>query len=801
MAKPESRGAALANRVFGIDVNERYATLPSDLDTRAIHTVHPADIYFEHEPTVAEFFKELAPSRAGAISYARSLFPSAQWIPRYNLRWLTGDIVAGITIGLVVVPQAMAYAALAQLPPAYGLYTSFTGVVSYFIFGTSKDIVIGATAVGSLLVGEVIHHVNSLYPNEYTNPEIAHCLSMLSGAVLLIFGLLRLGWIIEFIPYIPISAFVTSASITIMSTQIPTALGIPGINSREPPYKVIINTLKGLPNTQLDAAIGLSCIALLFAIQITCNKMEVRQPLKKKTWSFLSSLRMTFVMLLYILISYLVHRADSTNRRFQIVGTIEPGFQAANVPRPDMRLMTTVLPQLPAVVIILIIEHIAIAKAMGRMFNYTVIPSQEIVAGGIANLFSPFVGGYVCTGSFGASAVLSKAGARTPLAGVFSAFILILALYALTAVFFYIPKAALAGLIIHAVSNLIAPPKNLYKYWQLSPLELLIWIICVVLAMFESLEIAIYVGVGLSLAVMLVRLARTPGRFMGEVRTKRAVDDAYDSDTLDSETRDADGERSVFVPLDRKDASNPGIAVKSPYPGVFIYRFSENYSYMNQACHVEQLMAYIMDHTTRTSEEEYERPSDRLWNDPGPKPTKLDDHLPHLRALVLDFSAVNNLDITSVQGLVDLRNTLDRYCSPDTCEWHFANVQNRWARRALASASFGFPTAKNARGLSSWVPSYTIASILPVEDCREVVDAPMRLDEERRIQSSTTLGSHSGNNVLCTSQKDDTDSRHGEASHMATLYGVDRPFFHIDLLEAVDSAVRTARNKDRRIPV
>lgn len=178
--------------------------------------------------------------------------------------------------------------------------------------------------MGSLLVGEVIHHVNSTYPGQYTNPEIAHCLSMLAGAVLLLFGLLRLGWIIEFIPYIPISAFVTAASITIMSTQIPTVLGIPGINTREAPYRVIVNTLKGLPNVQLDAAIGLTCIFMLFAIQTFCTRMEGRQPQRKAVWSFVSSLRMTFAMLLYILVSFLVNRGKE-NHKFRIVGVIEPG--------------------------------------------------------------------------------------------------------------------------------------------------------------------------------------------------------------------------------------------------------------------------------------------------------------------------------------------------------------------------------------------------------------------------------------------------------------------------------------------
>jgi sodium-independent sulfate anion transporter 11 len=116
---------------------------PSDLHTRAQEVLEPADIFLDQEPTVGEWIKELAPTRDGSIHYLQSLFPSASWIWRYCLRWLLGDVIAGLTIGMVVIPQAMAYAVLAQLDPAYGLYTSFTGAVLYWIFGTSKDIVIG----------------------------------------------------------------------------------------------------------------------------------------------------------------------------------------------------------------------------------------------------------------------------------------------------------------------------------------------------------------------------------------------------------------------------------------------------------------------------------------------------------------------------------------------------------------------------------------------------------------------------------------------------------------------------------
>lgn len=168
-------------------------------------------------------------------------------------------------------------------------------------------------------------------PGKYTSPEIAKALSFTTGAILFAIGLLRLGWVVEVIPYIPVSAFITSASITIMCTQFPTMMGIPGINSREEPYKVIINVLRNLGHTQLDAAIGVTCLVLLDVVRRICAKMEVRQPARKRLWATISSLRLTFAMLFYTLISFLVNRTlPPGDSKFQIVGHIEQGKDLDN---------------------------------------------------------------------------------------------------------------------------------------------------------------------------------------------------------------------------------------------------------------------------------------------------------------------------------------------------------------------------------------------------------------------------------------------------------------------------------------
>lgn len=316
--------------------------------------------------------------------------------------------------------------------------------------------------------------------------------------------------------------------------------------------------------------------------------------------------------------------------------TSATGFSHAGVPRISADLIGLITSQLPAIFIILVIEHIAIAKSLGRLNGYKVCASQEILSQGASNIVASFVGGYPGTGSFGASGVLSKTGVRSPMVGVFSAIVLVLALYVLTGVFFFIPKAALAALIIHAVSNLMASPSSIVKYARLSPLELLIWIAGVVLAIFKSLDISMYVTIALSAVLLLVRLSRSRGSVMGSVKVqdvcpssdpgcgncedrRRSGAGALTEDELQIvDCCLASGQRQIFVPLDRRDGSNPRVEVDEVYPGIIVYRFPEGFNYTNYAHHMEDLESHVIRNTRRTAEAEVLHPSVRSFHVPVP---------------------------------------------------------------------------------------------------------------------------------------------------------------------------------------
>ncbi|KAK6220157.1 sulfate permease 2 [Colletotrichum tabaci] len=804
-------GTALA-KVLGIDLEASTRHQTRELHEHVTDAISPYEPYYEQDPTVNEWLLEHVPTRDASARYVKSLFPFTKWILRYNTRWLVSDAIAGVTLGLVVIPQAMAYALLARLSPEYGLYTSFTGAALYWIFGTSKDIAIGATAVVSLLVGKVSARVLEEHPGEFRPEEISKTLAFLAGAVLLVFGLLRLDWVVEFIPHVAISAFVTAAAITITLSQVPSLLGIDGVDSRAAAYRVFIDTARGLPRARLDAAVGLTALALLAAVKWYCERMAGRQPRHRRAWEMLCSLRMTFTILLYTLVSFLVNRglADGEHR-FRVTGTLPRGFTHAGPPSLSPKLVSALLPDLPATVIILVIEHIAIGKSFGRINNYAVQPSQELISIGCTNLFGPFLGAYASTGSFGGTAILSKAGVRTPLAGLFNGAILLLALYALTTVLYYIPMASLAALIIHAVVNLITSPDHVFKSWLMSPPDVVIYFVGVFVSLFTTLEDGIYVTVALSAALLLLRLARSRGRFLGRARVYRHPDHG-DSDrhsisssrtlphhAAPSTTRAP--AHDVFLPIDREDGTNPAVRVDEMHPGVFVYRFTEGFNYLNQAQYVDRLIEHVTRSTRRTTTPHYDHPGDRPWNEavmPPPPSAETDaENLPAasaaaaakplLRAVVLDCSAVNNMDSGAVEGLVDLRSQLDRWAAPEPVEWHFAGLHNRWTRRALSVSGFGCPAVGP---LSRWEPMFSLA---------DLAGRPPALCEERHPTSgtrTTRVASEPDESSPSALEEGGVGSKGGEAGHLGAVSGINRPFFHLDLPSAVENAVKSAMSKD-----
>lgn len=194
-----------------------------------------------------------------------------------------------------------------------------------------------------------------------------------------------------------------------------------------------------------------------------------------------------------------------------------PGFKNAAVPIINTEIIRTFTDDLPVAVIVLLIEYIVIAKSFGRVNNYVIDPSHEKVVIGVTNLLDLFLGVYPATGFFSRTAIKLKAGVRTPFVGVITAVVVLLAIYALSAMFFYIPNVALSAVIIHAVGDLITPPNIVYQFWRVSPLEVIIFFAGVITTVFLFIGNGIYVTISVSAAVLLFRVVKINGRFLGKV--------------------------------------------------------------------------------------------------------------------------------------------------------------------------------------------------------------------------------------------------------------------------------------------
>ncbi|KZV97685.1 sulfate permease [Exidia glandulosa HHB12029] len=648
--------------------------------------------------SVNEYVRERAGDpRKLIVDYVTSLFPFFQWITRYNLGWAIGDIIAGLTVGLVLVPQSMSYAKIAQLAPEYGLYSSFVGVFVYC------DVSIGPVAVMSLETGLIITDILDKFPGRWEEPQIATTLAFICGFIVLGVGLLRLGWIVEFIPAPAVSGFMTGSAISIAAGQVPGLFGIASkLNTRAETYKVIINTLKNLHFSTIDAAFGVVGLFFLYAIRWTCEYLSRRYPRRARTFFFISVLRNGFVVIILTLAAYLyLHdkRDEKLKSKYPppaILLTVPRGFKHVGQPVIDPELVSAMAGKLPVATIILLLEHIAISKSFGRLNGYKINPNQELIAIGVTNTVGSCFAAYPATGSFSRSALKSKSGVRTPAAGWITGIVVIVALYGLTDAFFWIPSAGLSAVIIHAVADLVASPAQVYSFWRVSPLEFLIWAAAVLVTIFSSIENGIYTSVGASAGLLLIRVARPRGEFLGRVNVRG--DDGTTS-------------RSIYLPLSSdRGVINPRVKPTPLGSGVLVYRFEESFVYPNSSLINSRLVDYAKE-VTRHGRNQSEIPLyDRPWNDPGPPRGVTEDNSdadkPLLRALVLDLSAVAHIDTTGVQNLIDIRKELEKY-TDGPVEFHFANISSPWVRRALIAGGFGsgqLEGVKRAREVAPVVP-------------------------------------------------------------------------------------------------
>lgn len=438
--------------------------------------------------------------------------PVLGWLPRYSLSCLRLDLTAGVTVGLTVVPQALAYAEVAGLPVQYGLYSSFVGCFVYCLLGTAKDVTLGPTAIMSLLVSSYAFH----------DPAYAVLLAFLSGCIQLAMGLLHLGFLLDFVSCPVIKGFTSAASITIGFNQVKNILGLQGIPRQF--FLQVYETLRRIGEARAgDAILGLSCLAALAGLRAMKSRLHPTastEPLAARASVLLvrscATARNALVVLAAGLVAYSFQLSGS--QPLILTGSVPRGLPPFRPPPfskavpngtvPFGRMVQDMGAGLAVVPLVGVLETVAIAKAFASQNDYRIDANQELLAMGTANILGSFFSSYPITGSFGRTAVNAQTGVCTPMGGLVTGTLVLLSLAYLTSLFCYIPKAALAAVIISAVVPMF-DARIFRTLWRVKRLDLIPLCVTFLLCFWE-VQYGIMAGVLVSGILLLYSVARPP---------------------------------------------------------------------------------------------------------------------------------------------------------------------------------------------------------------------------------------------------------------------------------------------------
>ncbi len=421
------------------------------------------------------------------------------WMRHYQKSWLSGDVVAGVIVTVMLIPQSLAYALLAGLPPEVGLYASILPIIAYAFLGSSMTLAVGPVAVASLMTASALQPLAATGSADYV--AMAMLLSLLSGAMLLVFGALRLGFLAHFLSHPVISGFISGSAILIAVGQLKHLLGVQAGGASV--FNTLIQLVQGIPHTN-GVTLGLGAGSVLFLVMARryLAPLLVRAGVSTQLADIASKLA---PMLAVIVSTALVAlwRWDET-AGVSIVGVVPQGLPTLGLPH----LSASAIGQLwlPALLISLVgfVESVSVAQSLALKRQQRINPNRELLGLGAANVASALSGGFPVTGGFARSVVNFAAGANTPLAGVISAVLMGAVIAAMTGLFHYLPHAVLAATIVVAVVSLI-DVQTLREAWRYDKADAMSLLATAVGVIVFGVEVGILTGVALSLGTLVWR--------------------------------------------------------------------------------------------------------------------------------------------------------------------------------------------------------------------------------------------------------------------------------------------------------
>lgn len=440
----------------------------------------------------------------------KQYLPILTWLPKYNRSAFSSDLVAAVIVTILLIPQSLAYALLAGLPAETGLYASILPLVAYCLFGTSRTLSVGPAAIIALMIAAATSNLATPGTMEYVTAAVT--LAFVSGLILCLMGLLRLGFMANFLSHPVISGFVTASAILIAVGQLGSLLGLKISGTNLP--SLLGELFVELPNLNLPTlAIGSLALAILFWCRRWLARSLVRLGLNDELATLLAK---GGPILAVLITSVVVWGWELSASGVKVVGAFSSSLSGIVLPSTDLELWRALL--VPALLISIVgfVESVSIAQTLAAKRRQRIRPDQELIGLGAANLGAAVSGGFPVTGSFSRSVINFDAGAATPAAGAFAAVGIALAVVFLTPLMAMLPQATLAATIIVAILSLV-DIDGIKRYWSYSKKDFYALLGTLIITLLIGVEVGILSGIGLSLAFYLYQTSRPHTAVVGQI--------------------------------------------------------------------------------------------------------------------------------------------------------------------------------------------------------------------------------------------------------------------------------------------
>ena len=431
----------------------------------------------------------------------RRYLPILDWGARYDRATFENDAMAAVIVTIMLIPQSLAYALLAGLPAEVGLYASIAPLVLYGVFGTSRALAVGPVAVVSLMTAVAVGQVAAVGTPEYYGAAIA--LAFLSGLMLVAMGLMRLGFLANYLSHPVISGFITASGLLIAASQLKHILGVPA--SGHTLFEIL-----GALRDNLDQADGRTfAIGLAAAGFLFWARKRLKPALLRAGWRARSAdiAAKAGPVAAVAVTTFLTWALDLHEKGVKIVGAVPQGLPPISAPPLDLALWSQLALSAALISAVGFVESVSVAQTLAAQKRQRIVPDQELIGLGAANVGAAFTGGYPVTGGFARSVVNADAGADTPAAGIFTALGIALATLLLTPLLFFLPQATLAATIIVAVLGLV-DFGAIRRVWVYSKNDFTAMAATIALTLGFGVEAGIVAGVALSIGLHLHRTSR-----------------------------------------------------------------------------------------------------------------------------------------------------------------------------------------------------------------------------------------------------------------------------------------------------